>query len=145
MGIFDKLKSKSGAKNVVAAEKKTETKKAPAKATKADKEEAKPVVRGELAKEDSGQAHRVLVAPVFTEKASLLQASGKYVFLVARHATKVEVAAAVRDLYGVKPTSVRMMVVQGKTVRFGKYSGKEKDVKKAIVTLKKGDSIAVME
>ncbi|MEY4722591.1 MAG: hypothetical protein RLZZ324_104, partial [Candidatus Parcubacteria bacterium] len=68
-----------------------------------------------------------------------------YAFLVAKDATKVSVAQAVRDLYGVKPTSVRMIVQLGKNVRFGRYSGKEKDVKKAIVTLKKGDAIAVME
>lgn len=150
MGIFDKMKSKSGTKPVVAkekvaekAEKKTaaKTAKTEAKAGAAEKKPAK----GPLAREDAGYAHQVLVAPIFTEKAGLLQQSGKYVFAVARYATKVEIARAVRDLYGVKPTAVHIVNIPGKNVRFGRFSGKEKDIRKAIVTLKKGDSIAVME
>lgn len=142
MGIFDKMKSKSGTKAVVAS-----------KPAKKEKAEAKPVaaqaakapVKGALAKEDAGRSSYVLIAPVFTEKTAALQSAGKYVFSVARGATKVDVAAAIRDLYGVKPVAVNMMKIQGKNVRFGRFSGKEKDVRKAIVTLKKGDAITLTE
>ncbi|HJV32950.1 MAG TPA: 50S ribosomal protein L23, partial [Patescibacteria group bacterium] len=106
---------------------------------------AKKATRGALAKDGSGEAHRVLLKPVFSEKSSLLQAQGKYVFIVAKNATKVDVAAAIRDLYGVKPASVRVIVHKGKEVRFGKFSGKEKDEKKAIVTLAPGQTLTVFE
>lgn len=143
MGIFDKFKSRSGTKAVVA---KPADKEKPAKSEAAPAAEtAKAPAKGPLAKADAGRAYQVLVAPIFTEKSALLQAANQYVFAVAKDAGKVEIAAAVRDLYGVKPVSVRVLVAKGKEVRFGRFSGKEKDVKKAIVTLKKGDAIAVME
>lgn len=139
MGILDKIsKKKAPAKKAAAKadEKATET---------AAPVEAKKVTRGALAKEGSGEAHRVLLKPVLTEKSSLLQAQGKYVFIVAKSATKVDVAAAIRDLYGLKPASVRIVVHKGKNVRFGKFSGKEKDEKKAIVTLAPGQTLTVFE
>jgi large subunit ribosomal protein L23 len=146
MGIFDKMKSKSGTKAVVAKEAKETKKEKPTKAVaKAAATESKAPVKGPLAIEGAGQAHQILLAPIFTEKAAMLQAANKYVFAVAKSAGKVEVARAIRDLYGIKPDSVRIVMMKGKQVRFGRFSGKEKDVKKAIVTLKKGDSIAVME
>ncbi|HEX7404247.1 MAG TPA: 50S ribosomal protein L23 [Usitatibacter sp.] len=141
------MKSKSGTKAVVAKPEKKEkvAKKAPKAEAKAVAEETKVIAKGPLAKEGAGDAHAVLVAPIFTEKSGALQAQNKYAFIVARHAGKVEIARAIRDLYGVKPVAVHVLVLKGKQVRFGRYSGKEKDVKKAIVTLKKGDAIAVME
>lgn len=160
MGIFSRNKKKeegdafqptidsvTAAKPVVSADEKSSDKadKEEKKGKKGSKKEVKPAARGALAKEGAGNAYRVLATPVFTEKAANMQAQGKYVFLVAKSATKIDVASAIRDLYGVKPTSVRMIVQLGKQVRFGRFKGKEKDVKKAIVTLKKGDAIAVME
>lgn len=140
MGILDKISKKKAPSSAKAAEGK------PAKSE--DKTEAaapKKVTRGALAKDGSGEAHRVLLKPVFSEKSSLLQAQGKYVFIVAKNATKVDVAAAIRDLYGVKPASVHIVVHKGKEVRFGKFSGKEKDEKKAIVTLAPGQTLTVFE
>ncbi len=140
MGIFGKNKKgevspKLSKKDEPAAEpKKTEAAK-----------KAEPIVRGPLVKEGFGQSHRILVRPVSTEKASRLQALGKYEFIVAKGANKNEVAQAVRDLYGVKPVSVRMISGKGKFVRFGRFTGKEKDFKKALVTLKAGDSLTVTE
>lgn len=140
MGIFDKLKSKSGTKSVVAKAAKEKADKAAAAPA-----EPKAPVKGPLAREDAGRSYQVLLAPILTEKSALLQTAGKYVFAVAKNAGKVEVARAIRDLYGVKPVSVRVILAKGKNVRFGRFSGKEKDVKKAIVTLKKGDAIALTE
>jgi len=136
--LEDKL-AKKPAESEVVEEKKS------AKSKKVAKSEDKKAVRGPLAKEGAGNSYRVLVSPVFTEKSAMLQSANKYVFLVAKNAGKVEISAAIRDLYGVKPESVRVINVMGKKVRFGRFAGKEKDVKKAIVTLKKGDAIAVME
>ncbi len=139
MGILDKISKKK------APAKKADAKADEKKADAAVPVEAKKATRGALAKDGSGEAHRVLLKPVFSEKSSLLQAQGKYVFVVAKSATKVDVAAAIRDLYGVKPASVRIVVRKGKEVRFGKFSGKEKDEKKAIVTLAPGQTLTVFE
>ena len=128
------LKKKSVAKDV----------KAPAADEK--KAEKKEIKRGPLAKEHGGiSSYRILVKPVLTEKSARLEALGKYTFFVAKDANKNEIMRAVRDLYGVKPISVRIALKKGKTVHFGRFSGQEKDEKKAIVTLKKGDSINVSE
>ncbi|OGL72501.1 50S ribosomal protein L23 [Candidatus Uhrbacteria bacterium RIFCSPHIGHO2_02_FULL_60_10] len=98
-----------------------------------------------MAKEHAGDAYRILVRPVYSEKAAQLEALGKYTFIVARNANKNTVAQAVRDLYGVKPASVRISVKEGKKVRFGRSTGVEKTEKKAVVTLKPGESITVAE
>ena len=145
MGILDKIsgkKEKAPAKKAPAKAKKAEEVKADAAETAAP---AAKAARGPLAREGAGDAHRILLKPVLTEKSSLLQMSNQYTFAVANSATKVDVARAVRDLYGVKPTQVRIVNAKGKAVRFGRSQGVEKDVKKAIVTLKKGDSISVLE
>ncbi len=138
MGIFGKAKKQKGEISPKLAKKAEQ----PAEGS-AKKPEA--AVRGPLAKESAGQSHRILVRPVSTEKASRLQALGKYEFIVAKGANKTEVAQAVRDLYGVKPVSVRMISGKGKFVRFGRYTGKEKDYKKALITLKAGESLTVTE
>lgn len=143
MGIFGKKKFEAPAKS--AAKPAKEAKK-PAAAAKAEpKAAAKPAVKGPLAKEGAGQAYRVLIRPLVTEKTDRQQTLGKYAFIVAVDANKATVAQAVRDLYGVKPMSVHMVHVMGKNVRFGRHGGQEKDWKKAIVTLKTGDSITLFE
>ena len=137
MGILDKISGKKAPAKKPAAKKKDEDKAVVAASAKAEKESKAE------AQDLSGEAYRVLVAPLFTEKSARLNAQGQYAFAVARSATKVDVARAVRALYGVKPVSVRVLNVLGKVVRYGRSSGRQKDVKKAIVTLKKGDSIAL--
>jgi large subunit ribosomal protein L23 len=96
-------------------------------------------------KEHGGKSVNVLLEPVLTEKASRQENLGKYSFFVASGATKVDVAEAVRDLYGIRPFSVRIVNVLGKKVSFGRRQGKRKDRKKAIVTLRSGDSISFTE
>lgn len=108
-------------------------------------EEKKETKRGPLAKEHGGASHRILIKPVFSEKSARQESLGKYTFLVATDANKTEVLRAVRDLYGVKPVSVRIVLKKGKAVHFGRTQGREKDEKKAIVTLRAGDSITVSE
>ncbi|NIA18342.1 MAG: 50S ribosomal protein L23 [Actinobacteria bacterium] len=92
-----------------------------------------------------GNAYKVLVKPLVTEKASVMGTLNKYFFAVAIGANKIEIAKAVQDVYGVKPISVNIIRMQGKSVRHGRTMGKRKDWKKAIVTLKKGESIKVYE
>lgn len=93
----------------------------------------------------TNQAFRVLVRPLITEKSAELAAESKYVFEVNPAMNKVEVKKAVRATYGVEPIAVHIITNKGKQVRFGRMRGKRKDWKKAIVTLKKGQTIEVFE
>lgn len=92
-----------------------------------------------------GNAYRVLVKPLVTEKVSNLGALNKYVFAVACEANKIEVAKAIKEVYGVKPVSVNIINRLGKKARYGRISGRRKDWKKAIVTLPKGETIKIYE
>ena len=84
-----------------------------------------------------------ILAPVITEKATLLSDHNKVVFKVAKDATKDEIAAAVEELFKVKVTKVNTIVTKGKTKRFRGIVGRRNDVKKAIVTLAEGQSIDI--
>ena len=84
-----------------------------------------------------------ILAPVITEKATILSEQNKVVFRVAKDASKDEIASAVEALFKVKVTKVNTMLVQGKIKRFRGILGKRVDVKKAIVTLADGQSIDI--
>ncbi|MBO7146685.1 MAG: 50S ribosomal protein L23 [Lentisphaeria bacterium] len=77
---------------------------------------------------------------MMTEKSALLKAENKYAFKVAPKATKLEVAAAVQEIYGVKVKSVNMMNFMGKLKRAGRspIPGRRASWKKAVVTLSEG-------
>ncbi|MCF7860319.1 50S ribosomal protein L23 [Patescibacteria group bacterium] len=90
-------------------------------------------------------AFRVLVKPLVTEKATELTSANKYVFVITKASNKIEVAKAVYAIYGVRPVDVNIISMQGKRVSRGRITGKRKDWKKAIVTLKKGESIKIYE
>ncbi len=90
-------------------------------------------------------SNRFLVRPVITEKATDLSADNKYAFVVEKSANKIEVAKAIKAVYGVEPKAVNMINMQGKKVARGRIRGQRKDWKKAIVTLKKGDTISIYE
>ena len=84
-----------------------------------------------------------ILAPVITEKATLLSEQNKVVFRVAGDASKDEIAAAVEALFKVNVTKVNTINVKGKTKRFRGIMGRRSDVKKAIVTLAEGQSIDI--
>jgi len=80
------------------------------------------------------------LAPVVTEKSSLLKEQKKYVFEVSMDANKIEIARAVEALYkGVEVAKVNVTKVHPKWKRVRFQSGLTKWRKKAIVTLKKGE------
>jgi len=91
------------------------------------------------------RANQVLIKPVITEKATHLNAINKYVFVVAGQANKISVAQAVEAVYGVKPRRVNIMNVSGKKVVRRNIKGRRNDWRKAIVTLKKGETIKIYE
>ena len=87
----------------------------------------------------------VIVAPHITEKATLLSEHNAVVFKVAGDATKPEIKAAVEALFDVTVTGVNTIVQKGKTKKWKGAPYQRSDMKKAIVTLKDGQSIDVTE
>lgn len=85
----------------------------------------------------------VIVSPVITEKSTLVSEQNQVIFNVAKRASKPEIKAAVEALFGVKVKAVNTLVRKGKIKRFRGFSGRQGDVKKAIVTLADGQSIDV--
>ncbi len=149
MAFFKKEKEeKKPTQKVVAEDKKKVEKKADKKsasvssAKKADTKEEKKVKEEKI---KTGRAYDVLVRPLITEKGSSVNSEGKYLFEVGVDSNKIEIAKAVKEVYGVNPISVNVINTKGKKVRFGRNFGKRKDWKKAIVTLPKGESINVYE
>ncbi len=104
-------------------------------------------------------AQTIIKRPLLTEKSTQLRETGgsdyvygedeaysqKVVFEVAKDANKIEIRRAVEELFNVEVTSVHTMIARGKLKRIGKYSGRLPSRKKAIVTLKEGDSIEFFE
>ena len=85
----------------------------------------------------------VIVSPVITEKATMVSDHNQVVFKVRRTATKPQIKAAVEKLFDVKVTGVNTLVRKGKNKVFRGVSGRQSDVKKAIVTLAEGHKIDV--
>ncbi|MCX6799727.1 MAG: 50S ribosomal protein L23 [Candidatus Falkowbacteria bacterium] len=92
-----------------------------------------------------GNAYKVLVKPLVTEKNNNTAIDRKYPFSVALNTNKIEISKAIKQVYGVKPMSVNIIRMKGKRVNRGKIAGKRKDWKKAIVTLPKGSEIIIHE
>jgi large subunit ribosomal protein L23 len=84
-----------------------------------------------------------IIAPVITEKSTYASEHNKVVFKVANKATKSEIKAAVEALFNVKVTGVNTLNRKGKAKRFRGIVGRQKDYKKAVVTLAEGQSIDV--
>jgi large subunit ribosomal protein L23 len=79
---------------------------------------------------------------ILTEKANLLREKhNQVIFEVARSANKVEIRNAVQRLFNVHVEDVNTMVMRGKERRMGRGHARTQNWKKAIVTLKAGDSI----
>lgn len=85
----------------------------------------------------------VVLAPHITEKATLASEHNAVVFKVANDATKPQIKEAIEAIFGVSVTGVNTINVKGKTKRWKGKAYKRNDLKKAVVTLKDGDSIDV--
>ncbi|MFH1255621.1 MAG: 50S ribosomal protein L23 [bacterium] len=102
-------------------------------------------VKGVEKKPAAGNAYKVIIKPLVTEKVSGLGALNKYVFAVAKNTNKIEIAKAIKEVYGIKPTAVNIVRMIGKKARYGRIAGRRKDWKKAIVTLPEGQTIKIYE
>jgi len=82
----------------------------------------------------------VIVRPIVTEKtADAKESTNTVCFEVATGANKIEIRKAVESLFGVKVMSVRVVNMHGKMRRFGRYSGRRPDWRKAFVRLAAGE------
>jgi large subunit ribosomal protein L23 len=90
--------------------------------------------------------HKIVVKPLITEESSAaFQARGEYVFEVHPDATKPQIREALKQLFGVNAVSVRTMQMRRNAVARARTRGVTARWKKAIVTLKDGESLAVFE
>ena len=88
----------------------------------------------------------VVKRPLITEKAERSrEANRQFAFEVHRDATKIQVKQAVEKLFNVHVLAVRTTVARGKNKRVGKNVGRRPNWKKAFVTLKEGETIALFE
>ena len=85
----------------------------------------------------------MLLAPIITEKSTLVAEENKIIFRVPLTATKPNIKEAVENLFKVDVTKVNTILVKGKTKRFRGKPGRRSDFKKAIVTLKDGQSVDI--
>jgi large subunit ribosomal protein L23 len=91
---------------------------------------------------DEGRLMAVLVAPVVSEKATMVaEKSNAIVFKVLRDASKPEIKAAVELMFSVKVKGVSVLNQKGKAKRFGKTIGRRDHARKAFVTLMPGQEI----
>lgn len=87
----------------------------------------------------------LLIKPHVSEKAATLADRGIYVFDVPLSANKIEVRKAVEAIYHVHVVAVRTQRGIGKVMKRGKVTGRRSDWKKALVELKNGETIALVE
>ena len=80
-------------------------------------------------------AQDIIIRPIITEKAMLGVTTKKYVFEVAKNATKIDVARAVEELFKVKVENVNTVHVRGRLKRQGRFEGYTRSWKKAYVQL----------
>jgi large subunit ribosomal protein L23 len=89
--------------------------------------------------------YEVLRRPLVTEKNAALQAQGKYVFEIAGEANKEQVKQAIEKAFNVTVTQVNVIIVPGKERRMRGRFVTSPSWKKAVVTLKPGDKIEIVE
>jgi large subunit ribosomal protein L23 len=146
MGLLDKFKKKENVKE--------EKQKAPKKAEANIKVEKKETEKKETTKKSPtkkslkkivGDAHKILISPVVSEKSAVGESINMYTFKVAVNATKVDIKNAIAQVYGVTAKKVRVVNMEGKKMRSGRKFGRRQDWKKAMITLPKGQSINIHE
>lgn len=88
----------------------------------------------------------IIKSPLITERATTArEIDNKYSFMVDKRSTKGQIKEAVVKLFKVEVESVRTSIVPGKLRRMGAHAGYRSDWKKAIVRVKKGQEIKIVE
>lgn len=87
------------------------------------------------------KAHDIIMRPIVSEKSYDLMEQNRYTFEVDRRATKQQIAQAVEEVFGVTVVKVNTMNISGKPRRLRYNKGLSRSWKKAVVTVKEGDTI----
>ena len=83
----------------------------------------------------------IIIRPIVSEKTYAMIELNRYTFEVDKTANKTQIAQAISEIFDVTVTDVNTMNVTGKPRRLRYAKGKTRDWKKAVVTLKSGDTI----
>ncbi len=89
----------------------------------------------------SERAYSILKKPITTEKSTNLQQFNQYSFVVANNSTSNEIKQAIEKIFKVKVIKINTSITRGKVKTFKGTTGIRKNLKKAIVTLKEGNTI----
>jgi len=87
----------------------------------------------------------IVIRPIITERGNDSMSIGRYTFEVSVDSNKLQIKKAVEDLFKVHVEDVNTMIVKGKLRGIGRSKGKRKNWKKAVVSLREGDSIPLFE
>lgn len=90
-------------------------------------------------------ARSIVIRPIVSEKSYDMIGHNRYTFEVDKRASKPQIAQAIQEIFGVTVTNVNTMNVNGKPRRLRYAKGHTRSWKKAVVTLKDGDSIEFFE
>ena len=90
--------------------------------------------------------HEIIKRPLITEKTNIQkEIANQLTFEVDRRANRIEIKQAIESAFKVRVAKIQTMQVRGKAKRRGRYVGKRRDWKKAIVTLMPGERIDFFE
>jgi large subunit ribosomal protein L23 len=90
-------------------------------------------------------ADKIVIAPLLTEKSNRMREAHKYAFRVDPRANKIQITAAIEQLFDVHPTACRVVNVKPKPKRVRYRMGYTSSWKKAIVTLPPNETIGIFE
>ena len=89
----------------------------------------------------SERALSIIKKPVTTEKSTNLQQFNQYTFIVSKDSNSNEIKQAIEKIFKVKVTKINTSILRGKIKSFKGTTGFRNDTKRAIVTLKEGNTI----
>jgi large subunit ribosomal protein L23 len=145
MSILERIIGKKRKKGGKELEEKASQVKAVKKSVAKEKEKSqkpqKEVKVRRVAKKEENIAHKVLLERLISEKSTRLAAENKYVFKVDPKAGKNEIKEAIEGYYGVQVVKINTIKIKPKKRIHGRTIGWKKGFKKAVVTLREGDTI----
>nr|AKQ04090.1 50S ribosomal protein L23, large subunit ribosomal protein L23 [uncultured Nitrospirae bacterium Rifle_16ft_4_minimus_39958] len=90
--------------------------------------------------------HDIISYPIITERSTeLREGMNKVLFIVNPNANKIQIKRAVEELLKVKVEKVNLINMPEKKKKLGKFEGIKSGKKKAVVTLKQGEKLAIFE
>lgn len=99
----------------------------------------------EIAKKNEDYKMQCVIKPVMSEKASNASGKGIYVFLIGKHANKIETKKDIFKAYGIMPEKVNIINRIGKRVRTKRIEGRRSDGKMAVVIMPKDKRLPIFE